>query len=257
MILLTNDDGVNSYGLMALYEKLKSRFDVVVLAPSSEKSATGHAITIFKPMIMKKIEDRIFSLTGSPVDCIKVALFGNWGWKIDLVVSGMNPSPNLGYDTFYSGTVAAAREAAISGIRGIAFSIDGYTLEKHYEDASSIAFRIVEKLADVKFPEKTFVNVNIPNLPIDKIKGVKMTVLSTRIYRESIVKKRINEDTYEVTLTGDHPSAVEEDGTDYKAVKDGYVSITPIKLLNDESHKPEKWNFLSQIERINLSFQST
>lgn len=236
-ILVTNDDGVNHPGLLALVQAMKPLGEVTVLAPDRNWSASGHVKTLHRPLRIRQVEladgTPAFTSDGAPSDCVALAVLGFIDKKIDLVVSGINPYGNLGDDVTYSGTVTAAMEAAISGLPGIAFSLDSPTDfqgAKDFEPAGQIAQTIVKEVVKHKLPHNTLLNVNIPFLFTEDIQGIKVTRLGLRVYRNELVSR---DDPYGrpyYWIGGEAPTGVPEEGTDIGALNDGYVTITPVHL---------------------------
>jgi 5'-nucleotidase len=170
---------------------------------------------------------------GAPSDCVALALLGYIDKKIDLVVSGINPYANIGDDLTYSGTVTAAMEAAIGGVPGVAFSLDSHANmegDKDFSAAAEIARRVASRVVKEGLPRNTLLNVNVPYLPLDQIKGLRVTRLGLRVYRDELVKRDDPQGNPYYWIGGEAPTGVPEEGTDVGALNDGYVSITPIQL---------------------------
>ena len=232
-ILITNDDSFEAKGLKVLYEALKDLGEVIVVAPAHPKSACGHSLTLTKPLRFIEIEKNFYKLDdGTPTDCVYLSLqeFG----KFDLVVSGINHGANLGEDITYSGTAGGAMEGSLHDIRSIAISqvLKSYdnTPEVNWENASKVSKIIAKNVLEKKLNilHRHILNVNIPNTK--KIKGFKITKLAYRLYGNDAHKHK-NPRGEEYYWIGLHPLAFkEEKGTDFDAIKNGYVSITPIKL---------------------------
>ncbi len=238
-ILVTNDDGVQAPGLLALTQAMRKAADkVTVLAPDRNWSASGHVKTLHRPMRVEEVEladgSKAWASDGAPSDCVALALLGFVPEKIDLVVSGINPNSNIGHDMTYSGTVTAAMEAGISEIPGVAVSLDhpeNMSGGMDYQYAAEAARRIVLWLAaQPDLPGDTILNVNVPYGPLSEMKGFKLTRQGLRIYRDELVRRLDPRGHPYYWIGGDVPSGVEEPGTDYGALSAGYVSITPIQL---------------------------
>ncbi len=252
-ILVTNDDGVTHPGLMALVKAMQPFGQVTVLAPDKNWSASGHVKTLDRPLRVKetKLSDGTCAWTtdGAPSDCVALAALGFFPDKIDLVVSGINPNANIGHDVTYSGTVTAALEAAISGINGIAVSYDRPEYEKRSIDFSTparVAAVVVERFITEGFPTEVILNVNVPALKFEDIKGYKITRQGLRIYRDELVRREDPRGRPYYWIGGESPTGKEEDGTDYGTLKEGYVSITPIQLdltAHDLIPKLRTWKF--------------
>lgn len=238
-ILVTNDDGVQAPGLLALTQAMRKAADkVTILAPDHNWSASGHVKTLHRPLRVSEVEladgSKAWASDGAPSDCVALAQLGFIPEQIDLVVSGINPNANIGHDVTYSGTVTAAMEAAIWGIPGIAVSIDRpeeLTSGMDYQHAAEAARRIVQWLtSQPDLPDDTVLNVNVPYGPLSEMKGFKLTRQGLRIYRDELVRRLDPRGKPYYWIGGDLPTGVEEPGTDYGALLAGYVSITPIKL---------------------------
>lgn len=233
-IMVTNDDGYNAPGILALAEAMQAIGDVQVTAPATNQSASGHKKTLFQDIPYKRttISDAIptLAVSGSPADCIAVAAMGLIDHIPDIVVSGINRGANMGQDLTYSGTVTAALEAAIHGFPAVAVSLVDYDANdvEDYKIAAQITSKIVTYVLKHGLPAFSILNLNIPNAKsMDDIKGIRMTRQGIRVYRDYLT--HINEDT--VKIDGDFPAGnVDELGTDMWAVHNGYVSITPIHL---------------------------
>lgn len=225
-ILVTNDDGVFSEGIRLLAEALTEVAEVTVVAPDREQSATGHSLTLHRPLRMQQLGDHQYSVDGTPTDCVNLGVL----WLMaerppDLVVSGINFGSNLGDDVTYSGTVSATFEGALLGIPSVAFSQEvGERFS--FERAAVFARRFVEELLREDLPDDLLLNVNIP---AGAIKGVELTRLGRRRYKQSVVEKLDPRGQRYFWIAGT-PEWQEEDGTDQSAVLAGLVSVTPLHL---------------------------
>lgn len=235
-ILVTNDDGVTAPGLLALAQEMRRLGEVTVLAPDHNWSASGHVKTMERPLRVRetKLADGSPALTtdGAPSDCVALALLGVVREKIDLVVSGINPNANIGHDVTYSGTVTAAMEAVISDVPGIAVSLDskpGHG-ELDYGPAARIAARVASQVITNLLPEGVLLNVNVPCLPEEQIKGVQITRQGLRVYHDALDARKDPRGRPYYWIGGEFPTGVAEDGTDFGALGEGYVSITPLQL---------------------------
>jgi 5'-nucleotidase len=241
-ILVTNDDGVYAPGLLALVQEMKKIGKVTILAPDRNWSASGHVKTMERPLRVKEthLADGTPALAsdGAPSDCVALALLGLITEKIDLVVSGINPNANLGHDVTYSGTVTAAMEASIAGVPGMAFSLDRpleSTREPDYGPCARFAGKIASTIMARNGMSNIILNVNVPGLPEDQIKGIQVTRLGLRIYRDELVKRMDPRDRPYYWIGGEFPIAVPETGTDAGALQAGFVSVTPLSLdLTDD-----------------------
>ncbi len=236
-ILVTNDDGVTAPGLLALAQAMREVGDVTVLAPDHNWSASGHVKTMHRPLRVKDVQlddgSTAVASDGAPSDCVALALLGLVEEEIDLVVSGINPNANVGHDVTYSGTVTAAMEAVIWDVPGIAFSLD--SPDNHlgtidYGPAARFAREIVATLLEAGFPDETVLNVNVPCLPEQEIKGLQITRQGLRVYRDQLVRRKDPRDRPYYWIGGEAPTGVRENGTDFGALKSGYVSVTPLQL---------------------------
>lgn len=237
-ILITNDDGYESIGLKALISSLQDIARILIVAPASEKSACGHGLTLTKPLRFVKISDDFYKLDdGTPSDCIYLAL-NTFGIKPDLIISGINIGSNMGEDVTYSGTVAGAMEGAIREIPSLAISqiVDDKAMvfDSDFALAKEVVRDLVEKIFDSTFPlnGRKLLNVNIPKTTKSHYKGIKITQLGYRIYGNDAHLHR-NPRGEEYYWLGLHPLAWNEradNNSDFKAVLDGYTSITPIML---------------------------
>jgi 5'-nucleotidase len=232
-ILLTNDDGVDASGLLMLQRALQEVGEVTVFAPDHNWSAAGHTKTMHKPLRVNQttLPDGTMAYTsnGAPSDCVALAVLGILPRKPDLVVSGINQGANLGQDITYSGTVAAAMEAVIFGMPAIAVSLDSYESED-FAYAARFAARLVKLVLERGLPPTTFLNVNVPAVPQDKIAGIRITRLGRRVYRDALVKRQDPRGRSYYWIGGQPPRGVDEEGTDIWALANNYVSVTPLHL---------------------------
>ena len=237
-ILICNDDGYQAPGIQALFDALKTVAEVEVVAPEQNNSAKSNALTLHAPLYVHTAPNGFRFVNGTPADCVHVALTGLLGYRPDLVVSGINNGANMGDDTIYSGTVGAAMEGYLFGIPAIAFSqIDkGWA---HIESAAAKAREIVLQLAQQQMigARPWLLNVNIPNLPLERIKPVKVCRLGRRHAAEPVITQ-VNprgETMYWIGSAG--PALDEGEGTDFHATAQGHVSVTPLKVdLTDHAH---------------------
>lgn len=236
-ILVTNDDGVDAAGLLALVQALQPDHDLTIVAPNRNWSASGHVKTMHRPLRVK--ETRLadgtvgFSTDGAPSDCVALALLGLIETPIDLVVSGINPNANLGHDVTYSGTVTAAMEAAINGVPGMAVSLDGPSMRSDpmdYTAAAAIASELVGRLNGRKLRNDMVLNVNVPYGSRDEIMGATLTRQGLRVYRDELVRRLDPKNRPYYWIGGEAPSGIAEPGTDFWALSQKLVSITPLKL---------------------------
>jgi 5'-nucleotidase len=228
-ILVTNDDGINSPGLQALTKALRPLGNIFIIAPDREKSAAGHSVTFHHPLRAEKLNNRSIQIDGTPTDCVMYGILHFLKTKPDLVASGINRGPNLGDDITYSGTVSAAMEGTLHGIPSFAISVAAYS-KLQYESAARFAKIIAGLLLKKALPEETLLNVNVPNLPYEKIKGIEITKQGKRIYRDSIIEKTDPRGRHYYWIGGEEPTYEEEAGTDFYAIAQNKISITPIHL---------------------------
>lgn len=230
-ILITNDDGVNARGLQALRVAFESRGEVWVVAPDREQSAASHALTLRDPLRVTEVEERVFSVSGTPTDCVLMAVRGVAGVmepKPDLILSGINHGPNMGDDVTYSGTVAAALEGRLLGVPAIAFSnIEWHP--KHLEASARWARELVDRLVDRGLPGDLLLNVNLPDLVFENILGWKATKLGLRVYRDEIISQVDPRGRAYFWIGGDPPVWEQDEHSDFGAVSSGYVSVTPLQ----------------------------
>jgi 5'-nucleotidase len=236
-ILVTNDDGVYAPGLVALASSLRKIGKVTVLAPDKNWSASGHVKTMHRPLRVweTKLADGSEALTtdGAPSDCVALAVLGLIEEKLDLVVSGINPLANLGHDVTYSGTVTAAMEAAISGIPGLAISLNSKrNMEGNtdYQPAAEVGLRIARQVMEHGLPSGVLLNINVPSRSLGEIQGTMITNQGQRVYRDALVRRKDPRDRAYYWIGGDSPTGVSDPGTDFYALGQGYVSITPLQL---------------------------
>lgn len=236
-ILVTNDDSVNAPGLLALVQAMRTVGQVSVLAPDHNWSASGHVKTLHRPLRVKEVvladNTPALATDGAPSDCVALATLGILPKPIDMVVSGINPYANVSNDVTYSGTVTAAMEGAIWGLPSLAFSLDSHEngpITMHYDVAAAIAARIVKIVIQNGMPSGILFNVNIPNLPMDQIKGIRITRQGLRIYRDELVRRLDPRGKPYYWIGGDAPTGVPEEGTDIGVLDGNFVSITPLHL---------------------------
>ncbi len=250
-ILLTNDDGIFADGILSLFDALRKIADVTLVAPDSERSAVGHGITIADPLRIKEFhrngELAGHSCSGTPADCVKLAVNSLLDKAPDLVVSGINAGPNLGTNLLYSGTVSGAMEGAILGLPSVAVSLASWISWDFGYAAEYTASFIAEKMTRLDLPKGAMLNINIPPLPKDKIMGERFTFQSKAAWCDSYERRVDPGRRIYYWLTGDDANATPEEGSDLKAVKEGFVSITPLSFdLTDRS-------FLSVLSKKQIS----
>lgn len=233
-ILVTNDDGVNSPGLISLYNAMKDLGNALIVAPDRERSAASRSLTMHKPLKVEKIRNSVYSVNGTPTDCVAIGINKILSEKPVLVASGINKGANLGDDISYSGTVSAAMESTILGIPSFAISL---VLEKqhkkpflHFKTASKIALEIGRHILLESLPYDTLLNINVPNVTIDKIKGIKFTRQGKRVYDNTVHEILDPNGNQHYWIGGGDPSWEKGNDTDIQAIQSGYISITPVHL---------------------------
>ncbi|HYQ90194.1 MAG TPA: 5'/3'-nucleotidase SurE [Candidatus Binatia bacterium] len=229
-ILVTNDDGIHADGLRALAAALRPLGNVTVIAPDREQSAASHALTLHRPLRIKKVEEGVLSVDGTPTDCVLLGVHGFMKQKRpDLVVSGINHGPNMGNDTSYSGTVAAAVEGTFLGIPSVAVSLATWG-EADFTAAGGVAHDLVETFLAHGIRPGMCISVNIPPIPRASMKGVRVTRLGKRVFRDVIVEKTDPRGKLYYWIGGEDPTWEPDERSDFNAVNEGYVSVTPLLL---------------------------
>ena len=248
-LLLSNDDGINSSGLHALANGLKKLGEIYIVAPDREQSASSHALSIHRPLRIENIAENTYSIDGTPTDCINIAINGILKEiSPDIVVSGINKGENLGDDITYSGTVSAAIEGTLLGIPSLAVSLQGRN-EFDFTAASHFAHLVSRYILANSIPKYTLINMNIPALPVNKIKGIKITRQGKRLYNDPIVEKTDPRGRKYYWIGGDVLDSLEMDNSDIDAINKGYVSLTPIQLdMTDYDLMSKLEKDLSQIK---------
>ena len=226
-ILVSNDDGYQAEGIKQLTLALSEIAEVIIVAPNENKSAASSSLTIGKPLKPIQIEHNIYAIDATPSDCVHLALCGFIRDPIDLVVTGINLGANLGDDVIYSGTVAGAIEGRFLGLPSIAISLASWQC-KHFETAAIIALRLVEKIEKAPLSHNTIINVNVPDVPIEEIKGIKSTRLGNRHRSEPSIQDQKNPSLYWIGENGQE--ADNGEGTDFYAITNNFVSVTPLQI---------------------------
>jgi 5'-nucleotidase len=228
-ILLSNDDGYRAPGLECLARTLARVADVTVVAPDRNRSGASNSLTLSSPLHVRRADNGYFYVDGTPTDCVHLAITGLMDQEPDMVISGINAGANLGDDTLYSGTVAAAMEGRFLGLPAIAVSLSGVD-PTHYETAAQVALRLLDQLHRHPLPADTILNVNVPDVPADALQGMEATRLGHRHKSEPVVRDR-DPQGEEIFWVG--PAGPEQDagpGTDFFAVRHQRVSITPLQV---------------------------
>jgi 5'-nucleotidase len=249
-ILVSNDDGVFSPGIRALANEMALMGEAIVVAPDRNRSGSSNSLTLTRPLRVKKLDNGYYSVEGTPTDCVHLALTGFLSSPVDIVVSGINDGANLGDDILYSGTVAAAVEGRYLGLPAIAFSMVGDNIQ-YYDTGAAIARQLITKLTQDMLPPQTILNVNIPDLPLGKIGGIAVTRLGTRHGAEPMIKEC---DPRGRSIYWIGPPGLEADagpGTDFYAISQNYVSITPLQL--DLTHYKVFEQLSTWVEKIDFT----
>ena len=228
-ILLSNDDGYQARGLRTLAEALKQIADVVVVAPDRNRSGASNSLTLETPLRVERVEGNLYYVNGTPTDCVHIAITGLLEQEPDVLISGINNGANLGDDVLYSGTVAAAMEGRFLGIPSIAVSLvlNG---KEHYETAARLVRKLVERNVTDPLPTDSILNINVPDVPFEDLKGVRATRLGFRHKSEPAVKAL---DPHNRPIYWIGPAGAGQEtgpGTDFHAVAEGFVSVSPIKV---------------------------
>jgi len=236
-ILVTNDDGVLSPGLMALADEMRKLGNVSILAPDRNWSGGGHVKTLDRALRVKEVRladgSTAYAGDGAPSDCVALGTLGYFKEPIDLVVSGINAGANLGHDVTYSGTVTAAMEAAIAGVPSIAVSleiVEGHIGEVDYGPAARAARQVVQNVINYGLPDEILLNVNVPFIKEEQIRGIRMTRQGLRVYHSRLDERIDPRGRPYYWIGGDAPTGVPERGTDVGALAEGFVSVTPLQL---------------------------
>ncbi len=248
-ILVSNDDGVSAAGLVSLVNGLRNFARVSVVVPDADVSAASSAITLRRELAVKKRGEDFYTTDGTPADCTHLAFTGLLDSKPDLVISGINAGKNLGEDVIYSGTVGAAREGPLFGVSAIAVSlIAGDSL--HFDTAARVTEALAKTLLREKPVSPVFLNVNVPNLPIEKIRGIRITRLGLRAAALPATVKREENGVLFYRFGDQGLPLIAGDGTDFDAIDRGYVSLTPLKIDGIDSD----WNLdcESFLERLGI-----
>ncbi len=229
LILVCNDDGIGATGLRVLADILLPLGEVVVVAPDRERSAAGHSLTLNRPLRASHLDEGWYSVDGTPTDCVTLAVMGLLPRRPHLVAAGINHGSNMGDDVTYSGTVASALEATLQGIPAFAMSLAGDG-EYDFRGAAAFARQLAEDILERRLPSDTLLNVNVPNLPPDSIRGVAITRQGRRVYSETVVRKIDPRGKAYYWIGGTAPTWERLGDTDYDAVSSGRISVTPLHL---------------------------
>jgi 5'-nucleotidase len=228
-ILLSNDDGYFAPGLACLAEALSAIAEVTVVAPERDRSGASNSLTLDRPLHLHKAHNGFYYVNGTPTDCVHLAVTGMLDTLPDMVVSGINAGANMGDDTIYSGTVAAATEGFLLGIPSLAVSLNSAS-SKNFSTAARVAADMVQRFKDNKFHEPILLNINVPDIPYEKLKGMEVTRLGRRHKAEAVVKSQTprGETVYWVGAAG--PAQDAGEGTDFFSIQHDRVSLTPLQI---------------------------
>lgn len=229
-ILVSNDDGILAAGISLLADACRDVGHVTVVAPDREQSGTSHSLTLHHPLRAQRRPDGAFQVDGTPTDCVMLAIEGLMPVRPDFVFSGINHGPNMGEDVLYSGTVSAAMEAVMLGVPGVAFSFAGKQHETLLTYRDFLA-RLIRRITSVEgYPRSTLLNINLPDLPADEIRGVRVTRLGSRFFSDSLARMKDpwGRDIY--WIGGGFATWSGDETTDQAAIRDGFVSITPLQM---------------------------
>ncbi len=225
VILVTNDDGYRSEGIVALAGALAPLGDVTIVAPAEEASAIGHALTLRRPLRLELVRPGVYGVDGTPTDCVNIAVTQVFKRLPDLVVSGINKGYNLGDDVTYSGTVSGALEGALLGVPSLAVSLRATRGQYDFSDAARVAAQLAAPMLQRRFPSRTFLNVNVPKGPP---KGLKVTVQAKRNHITKVMERADPKGRPYYWIDEGLDEWEPHDRSDYQAVRDGYVSVTPL-----------------------------
>jgi 5'-nucleotidase len=252
-ILITNDDGYYAQGIRHLKDTLIDDNEVYVVAPDREKSAASHSLTLDYPLRITRKKERDYTVDGTPTDCVLVAVHGLMKEHLpELIISGINHGANMGEDVTYSGTVAAAFEGTILGIRSIAVSLVGQE-DLNFDAAKVFIKGFVKTLKELKLQQGTLLNINVPNISPTEVKGIAITRLGNRIYRDDIIKHVDPRGKFYYWIGGDVPIWEKESGTDFEAIEQEKISVTPLHL--DLTHYADIENMRKNLDSIVRNFK--
>jgi 5'-nucleotidase len=229
-ILLTNDDGIHAPGLKILYQHSRKLGKTIIIAPEHDNSAASHSLTMNRPLRVRQLEEHFYAINGTPTDCVTIGINKILKQKPDLVISGINPGPNLGDDVSYSGTVSAAIEATMLGIPSVAISLATESEPLHYETAAALIVSLANIILEKGLPKDTLLNVNVPNTTLESIGGVAFTRRGRRLYDDAIKETYDPWGRKHYWIGGGTPSFDAGEDTDSAAISVNKISITPMHL---------------------------
>lgn len=246
LILVTNDDGITAPGLKALVEVASEKGRVVVIAPDSPQSGMGHAITVNNPIRIDKSEvfgkTEAYTCSGTPVDCVKVGIFHILKRKPDLIISGINHGSNAASNVIYSGTMSAAVEGSMESIPSIGFSLDDFSHEADFKPTQHYAKIIIDKALNSDFPDSICLNVNVPKLPLNELKGIKVCRQAMAFWEDRFDEREDPLGKKYYWLTGKFKDQEEAEDTDMAALKNGYISVVPVQFDMTAHHTISRLN---------------
>lgn len=235
-ILLSNDDGYLAPGLAALANAVGDLAEITVVAPEQDRSGASNSLTLDRPLTLKKAVNGFHYVNGTPTDCVHLAVTGMVEHQPDMVLSGINMGANMGDDTLYSGTVAAATEGYLLGVPALAISLAGKEFN-HFETAARVAREMVQRFQQEGFGTPVLLNINVPDMPYELLRGIRVTRLGRRHKAEPVVKQ-VNPRGETVYWVGPAGAAADAgEGTDFHAVSQGYVSVTPLQIDLTHTHQ--------------------
>jgi 5'-nucleotidase len=253
-LLLANDDGVHAPGIQALYEELKDIHHTIVVAPLEERSTTGHSLSLDRPLRLEKIAPNVYGCSGFPGDCTLMGLHVMREERPDVVISGINRGANLGQDLYYSGTIAAAREAVFHQVPAMAVSLVFNSVSDfhHYKTAAQVIRLALECEIHKHLGPLTLLNINVPNLEFNELKGFRLTHIGFRRYSEEIHARMDMRGREYFWIAGMYQGFDENPHSDCQAIHDGYVALTPHVLVNKSEHNNS--GLQETIEKMNEKF---
>ena len=230
-LLVSNDDGIDSPGLLALAETLRVEHDVWVVAPRFEQSAKSHSLSMHDPLRIDEVGHQMYSVTGTPADCVYIAIHDLLPEPPETVLSGINAGANLGSDVHYSGTVAAAREGALQGLPALAVSLVMGPVGKgpHWQTAADVAVRALAAIREQPMPDRTVLNINVPPLPLEQLRGLRACQLGHRVYAPKVDRRVDPRGKHYVWIGGPHLRFEGGEDVDGAAVEAGWASVTPLE----------------------------
>ncbi|HQB38568.1 MAG TPA: 5'/3'-nucleotidase SurE [Deltaproteobacteria bacterium] len=229
-IMVTNDDGINAPGLLALAAAMRELGEVTVVAPDRERSAAGHSLTLHSPLRIFELRDGFYAVDGTPTDCVNMGIHNMLPFRPELIVSGINHGANLGGDITYSGTVAAAMEATLMGIPAIAVSLATYDRNGHFDAAAQVAVRVARQVIANGLPADTLLNVNVPDCPLEQMNPLLVTRQGKRSFVGKVIDKTDPRGRKYYWIGCDEPDFNDYEGTDIHAINRKHISVTPLHL---------------------------